>query len=125
MASPCLCKPPMASEPASRVKPVIKQTFGKASPGAAHEAAGEALPNGAVEYAVDGSHACQLPSKRKREQDSKNEGEPRAPRGVHDAPVAQCRGCSVATVAATCACAYACWAHAFAGRHTKLCACDR
>ena len=29
------------------VKPVTKQTFGRASPGAAREAAGEALPNGA------------------------------------------------------------------------------
>ena len=37
----------MASEPASHVKPVPKQTFGKASPEAAREAAGEALPNGA------------------------------------------------------------------------------
>ena len=37
----------MASGPASRVKPVTKQTFGRASPGAAREAAAEALPNGA------------------------------------------------------------------------------
>ena len=37
----------MASEPASRVKPVTKQTFGRASPGAAREAAPEALHNGA------------------------------------------------------------------------------
>ena len=37
----------MASGPASHVKPVTKQTFGRASPGAAREAAGEALPNGA------------------------------------------------------------------------------
>ena len=47
MASPCLCKPPMASGLASHVKPVTKQTFGRASPGAAREAAPEALPNGA------------------------------------------------------------------------------
>jgi len=32
----------MASGPASHVKPVTKQTFGRASPGAAREA----LPNG-------------------------------------------------------------------------------
>jgi len=38
----------MASKPASHVKPVTKQTFGRASPGAAREAAGEALPGGAV-----------------------------------------------------------------------------
>jgi len=38
----------MASEPASRVKPVTKQTFGRVSPGAAREAAPEALPNGAL-----------------------------------------------------------------------------
>ena len=37
----------MASGPASHVKPVTKQTFGRASPEAAREAAGEALPNGA------------------------------------------------------------------------------
>jgi len=49
MASPCLCKPPLASEPASHVKPVTKQTFGRASPGAARETAPEALPNGALE----------------------------------------------------------------------------
>ena len=42
-----MCKPPMALVPASRVKLVTKQTFGRASPGAAREAAGEALPNGA------------------------------------------------------------------------------
>ena len=48
MASPYLCKPPMASEPASHVKPVTKQTFERASPEAAREAAGEALPNGAL-----------------------------------------------------------------------------
>ena len=48
MASPCLCKPPMVSGPASRVKPVTKQTFERASPGAAREAAGEALPNRAL-----------------------------------------------------------------------------
>ena len=48
MASYCLCKPPMALGPASRVKPVTKQTFGRASPGAAREAAPEALPNGAL-----------------------------------------------------------------------------
>ena len=41
-----MCKPPTASEPALRVKPVLKQTFGRASPEAAREAAGEALPNG-------------------------------------------------------------------------------
>jgi len=41
MASPYLCKPLMASEPASHVKPVTKQTFGRASP----EAAREARPN--------------------------------------------------------------------------------
>ena len=45
MASPCLCKPPLASEPASHVKPVTKQMFGKASSEAAREAASEALPN--------------------------------------------------------------------------------
>jgi len=38
----------MASGPASHVKPVTKQTFGRASPGAAREAAPEALPNGAL-----------------------------------------------------------------------------
>jgi len=38
----------MASGPASHVKPVTKQTFGRASPEAAREAAGEALPNGAI-----------------------------------------------------------------------------
>ena len=43
MASPCLCKPPMASGPASRVKPVTKLPFGRASPRAA--ALGEALSN--------------------------------------------------------------------------------
>ena len=37
----------MTSGPASHVKPVTKQTFGRASLGAAREAAGEALPNGA------------------------------------------------------------------------------
>ena len=42
-----MCKPPMASGPASHVKPITKQTFGSASPGAAREAAPEALPNGA------------------------------------------------------------------------------
>ena len=41
MASPCLCKTPMA------VKPVTKQTFERDLPEAAREAAGEALPNGA------------------------------------------------------------------------------
>ena len=39
MASPYLCKPPMASGPASRVKPVTKQTFGRTSPETAREAA--------------------------------------------------------------------------------------
>ena len=48
MASPCLCKPPMASEPTSHAKPVTKQMFGKASPEAAREAAPEDLPNGAL-----------------------------------------------------------------------------
>ena len=48
MASPCLCKPPMASEPASHVKPVTKQTFKRVSPGAAREATPEALPNVAL-----------------------------------------------------------------------------
>jgi len=38
----------MASGPASHVKPVTKQTFGRASPEAAREAADEALPNGAL-----------------------------------------------------------------------------
>ena len=38
----------MALGPASHVKPVTKQMFGRASPGAAREAAGEALPNGAL-----------------------------------------------------------------------------
>ena len=42
----------MASGPASHVKPITKQTFGKVSPGAAREAAGEALPNGAVMLAA-------------------------------------------------------------------------
>ena len=42
-----LCKPLMASEPASHVKPVTKQTFGRASPEAAREAAPRAVPNGA------------------------------------------------------------------------------
>ena len=55
MASPCLCKPPMASGPASHVKPVTKQTFVRASPGAAREAAGEALPNGALGPVWQGS----------------------------------------------------------------------
>ena len=49
MASLCLCKPPLASEPASHVKLVTKQTFGRASPRAAREAAPEALPNRASE----------------------------------------------------------------------------
>jgi len=40
----------MASGLASRVKPVTKQTFGRASPGAAGEAADETLPNGALVY---------------------------------------------------------------------------
>ena len=40
----------MASEPTSHVKTVTKQTFGRASPGAAREAAGEALPNGALVF---------------------------------------------------------------------------
>ena len=44
-----MCKPPLASELASHVKPVTKQMFGRASPGAAREAAPEALPNGALE----------------------------------------------------------------------------
>jgi len=38
----------MASGPASHVKPVPKQTFVRASPEDAREAAGEALPNGAL-----------------------------------------------------------------------------
>ena len=38
----------MASEPASHVKPVTKQTFGRASPEAAREAAPRAVPNGAL-----------------------------------------------------------------------------
>ena len=38
----------MALGPASHVKPVPKQTFGRAPPEAAREAAGEALPNGAL-----------------------------------------------------------------------------
>jgi len=41
-----MCKPLMASGPASHVKPVPKQTFGRASPEAAREAARKALPNG-------------------------------------------------------------------------------
>jgi len=53
MASPCLCKPLMASEPASHVKPVTKQTFGMASPKAAREAASRAVPNGALSGFVD------------------------------------------------------------------------
>jgi len=44
MASPCLCKPPMASGVASHVKPVTKLPFGRASPGATRGA----LPNGAL-----------------------------------------------------------------------------
>ena len=48
MASPCLCKPPTASEPASRVKPVLKQTFGRASREVAREALPRAVPNGAL-----------------------------------------------------------------------------
>ena len=48
MASPCLCKPLMASEPVSHVKPVTKQIFGRASPEAAREAAPRAMPNGAI-----------------------------------------------------------------------------
>jgi len=47
MASPCLCKPPTVSEPASRVKPVLKQMFGRASRKAAREALPRAVPNGA------------------------------------------------------------------------------
>ena len=39
----------MALGLASHVKPVTKQTFGRASPGAAREAAPEALPNRALE----------------------------------------------------------------------------
>ena len=46
----------MTSEPASHVKPVPKQTFGRASPEAAREAVGEALSNRAQER----GHACQL-----------------------------------------------------------------
>ena len=42
----------MTSGPASHVKPVTKQTFVRASPGAAREAAGEALPNGAEVWRV-------------------------------------------------------------------------
>jgi len=45
----------MASGPASRVKPVTKQTFGRASPGTAREAAGEALQTGpkSVSMSID------------------------------------------------------------------------
>jgi len=46
MASPCLCKPPTVSEPASRVKPILKQTFGRASREAAREALPRAVANG-------------------------------------------------------------------------------
>ena len=52
MASPCLCKPPTASEPTSRVKPVLKQTFGRASREAAREALPRAVPNGAEVVAL-------------------------------------------------------------------------
>ena len=38
----------MALEPASHVKLVTKQTFGRTLPGAARETAPEALPNGAL-----------------------------------------------------------------------------
>ena len=48
MASPCLCKPPVAPGVASHVEPVTKLPFGRASPGAARGAAPEALPNGAI-----------------------------------------------------------------------------
>ena len=47
------CEPPMASGPASHVKPVPKQTFERASPEAAREAAREALPNGALVCVCD------------------------------------------------------------------------
>ena len=46
----------MASGPASHVKPVTKQTFGRASPEAAREAAGEALPNGALYVGEESCH---------------------------------------------------------------------
>ena len=42
----------MASGPASHVKPVTKQTFGRVSPGAAREAVDEALPNEASFWLV-------------------------------------------------------------------------
>ena len=63
MASPCLCKPLMASGPASHVKPVPKQMFGRASPEAAREAAGEALPNGPLAFERHDHllHGCCLP----------------------------------------------------------------
>jgi len=47
----------MASGPASHVKPVTKQTFGRALPGAA----GEALPNGASVYYSFGHHHLTVP----------------------------------------------------------------
>ena len=48
MASPCLCKPPMAPGVASHVNPVTKLPFGRASPGATRGAAPGALPNRAL-----------------------------------------------------------------------------
>ena len=57
MVSPCLCKSPTASEPASRVKPVLKQTFGRASREAAHEALPRAVPNGAFDCSIISGHS--------------------------------------------------------------------
>ena len=57
MASPCLCKPPTASEPASRVKPILKQTFGRASREAAREALPRVVPNGAFDCSIISGHS--------------------------------------------------------------------
>jgi hypothetical protein len=62
MTSPCLCKPPIASEPASHVKPVTKLPFGRASPGAARGAAPETLPNGALNSRRVASRDRSLPA---------------------------------------------------------------
>ena len=62
MASPCLCKPPTASEPASRVKPVLKQTFERASREAAREALPRAVPNGALSTSWHGAYWLRINS---------------------------------------------------------------
>ena len=56
MASPCLYKPPLASEPASHVKPITKQTFGRVSLEALAEPLHNTLePNNKIESDTMGS----------------------------------------------------------------------